>query len=498
MLKASLVSSFLGAVLVLSQAPWDNFLVIYLVFPALLLNLECSVKGNTIYKRFIYLFLLIGVFQYFYYFFGFLWIISAFEYREELEGFKYITLFGLPILMIIFTIPSLIIPAIFWNNRIVRFLSLSISLSFGEYLRGNIFSGFAWNNFSYSLAVDDNLMQIFSFTGPYLATFLLIMHSQFLVFLYERRNILLSISLFIILPAIFIFGHFKIDKNEFIDEKKFVIVQPNISQDKKIRNDDPLGTISNFLELSNHDNVDLVVWPESALPFLIEDNDKIIEFIINNLPNNSYLLVGNITRNNSSYRNSALLIDSNSRTQDIYDKVHLVPFGEYMPFKNILSRIPFFKIVTGNIGFDKGDNIRAIKTPIGLVRTVICYEVIFPEEINPNNNNIDAIINLTNDAWFGNSSGPYQHLNSTRFRAIEQGVPVLRAANTGISAVIDPYGRVIKKINLNKSGYIVSSLPNKTKKTLYSKVGDFLFFCVLMLSVLILSLFKMNRKNERI
>ncbi|MFL2834318.1 MAG: nitrilase-related carbon-nitrogen hydrolase, partial [Alphaproteobacteria bacterium] len=133
-----------------------------------------------------------------------------------------------------------------------------------------------------------------------------------------------------------------------------------------------------------------------------------------------------------------------------------------------------------------------------VARTVICYEIIFPEEINPNNNDIDAIINLTNDAWFGNSSGPYQHLNSARFRAIEQGVPVLRAANTGISAVIDPYGRVIRKINLNKSGYIVSSLPNKTKKTLYSKVGDFLFFGVLMLSVLVLLLIKMNRKNERI
>ncbi|MEC7734959.1 MAG: hypothetical protein VX847_02360, partial [Pseudomonadota bacterium] len=181
MLKAFLVSSFLGAALVLAQAPWDNFFVIYLVFPALLLNLEYSVKGNTIYKRFIYLFLLIGAFQYFYYFFGFSWIISAFEYREELDGFKYITLFGLPILMIIFTLPSLIIPAIFWNNKIMRFLSLSISISFGEYLRGNIFSGFAWNNFSYSLGVNDNLMQIFSLTGPYLATFLLIIHSQFLI-----------------------------------------------------------------------------------------------------------------------------------------------------------------------------------------------------------------------------------------------------------------------------------------------------------------------------
>ncbi len=241
-----------------------------------------------------------------------------------------------------------------------------------------------------------------------------------------------------------------------------------------------------------------MIWPESALPFLIEDNSKIVEFIFDNLPNNSYLLVGNITRNNGSYRNSALLIDSNSRTQHIYHKVHLVPFGEYMPFKNILSRIPFFKIVTGDVGFEKGKNIQAIKTPIGVARTVICYEIIFPEEINPNNNDIDAIINLTNDAWFGNSSGPYQHLNSARFRAVEQGVPVLRSANTGISAVIDPYGRIIKKINLNKSGYIVSSLPNKTKKTLYSIVGDFLFFGVLMLSVLILLLIKMNRKNERI
>jgi len=498
MLKPFLVSSFLGAILVFSQAPWNNFLIIYLVFPILLFNLEYSVKSNRIYKRFIYLFILIGAFQYFYYFFGFYWIISAFEYRKELEGLKYVTLFCLPLLMIIFTIPSLIIPAIFWNNKIMRFLSLSISLSLGEYLRGNIFSGFAWNNFSYSLAVDENLMQIFSLTGPYLATFLLILHSQFLLFVNKRRNILLSIALFSILPAIFIFGYFNINENKFIKEKRFVIVQPNISQEEKIRSEDLLGTISSFLELSNHEKVDLIIWPESALPILLEDNEEIIEYISDNLPNNSYLLVGNITRNNNSYRNSALLINSNSRIQDVYDKSHLVPFGEYIPFKNILSRIPFLKIVTGDTGFEKGKNIQAIKTPIGTSRIVICYEIIFPEEINPNNNNIDAIINLTNDAWFGDSSGPYQHLNSARFRAIEQGIPVLRAANTGISAVIDPYGRIIKKINLNKSGSIVSTLPNKTKKTLYSKIGDFLFFSVLMLSVLILLLIKINRKNERI
>ena len=189
-----------------------------------------------------------------------------------------------------------------------------------------------------------------------------------------------------------------------------------------------------------------------------------------------------------------MLIDQDKKIRDTYHKVHLVPFGEYMPIQGFLLKLPFMKIITGDIGFESGKEIKSINTKVGNARIAICYEIIFPEEINPNNEKLDLIVNITNDAWFGNSSGPFQHFNSSRFRAIEQGVPVFRSANTGISAIIDPYGRIIDKIGLGKKGSIFSPLPKKTVETYYSKVGDLLFFGVLILTLLIMIFLKKKKK----
>ena len=167
-----------------------------------------------------------------------------------------------------------------------------------------------------------------------------------------------------------------------------------------------------------------------------------------------------------------MLIDQSKEIKAVYDKTHLVPFGEYMPFKNLLSKLPFLKIVTGDIGFESGEEVKIINTSLGNARIAICYEIIFPEEINPNKEDLDFIVNITNDAWFGNSSGPYQHFISSRFRAIEQGAPV----------------------ELESKGSIVSPLAKKTNETFYSKVGDFLFFSVLVLTLIIMFLLK-KKKN---
>ena len=149
-----------------------------------------------------------------------------------------------------------------------------------------------------------------------------------------------------------------------------------------------------------------------------------------------------------------------------------------MPFQGFLSKLPFMKIVTGDIGFESGKEINSIYTKVGNARIAICYEIIFPEEINPNNEKLDLIINITNDAWFGDSSGPFQHFNSSRFRAIERGIPVFRSANTGISAIIDPYGRIIDKIGLGKKGSIFSPLPKKTMEHIIVKLVIFYFWCI--------------------
>ena len=349
--------------------------------------------------------------------------------------------------MLIFVFPSFIIPVIFWDTKINKIISLASCISIGEFLRGNIFTGFSWNNFSHSLAVNENLMQIFSITGQYLATFFLIVISQFLLFFWKDRAYFKALIFIILLPAIFLYGSIRMKDNEFIDTKLIGVVQPNVLQNDKINN-----------------------------------------------PDEYEILIGNITFQADKFKNSALLIDQDKKIRDIYHKVHLVPFGEYMPFHDILSKLPFMKIITGDIGFDSGKEINSIYTKVGNARIAICYEIIFPEEINPNNEKLDLIINITNDAWFGNSSGPFQHFNSSRFRAIEQGIPVFRSANTGISAIIDPYGRIIDKIGLGKKGSIFSPLPKKTLETYYSKVGDFLFFGVLILTLLIMIFLKKKKK----
>ena len=493
MFKAFLISCLLGALLILSQAPWNYLFLVFLIFPILFIIIDSKINNQAKLSRFFRLVILLGGFLYFYYLFGFSWIISAFEYKQELEAFKYVTLFGLPLLMLLFVMPSFLFPVFFWDNKISKCISLAACLSFGEYLRSNILTGFSWNIFSHSLLFNENLMQIFSITGQYLASFLLILSTQFILFYGSKKNLLYSLSLLSIIPMIYIFGIYKIDTNKFAVSERIAIIQPNVSQNDKIYKKDLSETISNLVELSRHEDIDLTIWPESALPILLEQNQETINLIVKNISTDSQLLVGNITYRNNSFRNSALLINNKSNIQNTYHKVHLVPFGEFIPFKHLLSKIPFIKIVTGDIGFEKGKDIKLIDTSIGKSRVAICYEIIFSEEINPYNEDLDLIINITNDAWFGQSSGPYQHLNIARIRAIEQGVPILRSANTGISALIDPYGKIIKKIGLNMRGSIVSLLPKKINKTIYSKIGDYLFFGVLILSLLILFISK--RRN---
>jgi len=494
MFKLFLISSFLGALSNLIQAPWNYFFLIFLIFPILHLILDNKIKDQSYLQRFILLLLILGGFLYFYFLFGFSWIISAFEFRPELSSFKFITLFGLPLLMLIFVSPSFVIPAIFWDTKVNKILSLASCISIGEFLRGNIFTGFSWNNFSHSLAINENLMQIFSITGQYLATFFLIIISQFILFFWKDRAYFKALIFISLLPLIFLYGSIRIKDNEFIDTSLIGVVQPNVLQKDKIDNPDEYEILNNLIHLSNKEDAKFLIWPESAIPILLQYNPEIIELIIDNLPKESEILIGNITFQEDKFRNSALLIDQDKKIRDIYHKVHLVPFGEYMPFHDILTKLPFMKIITGDIGFDSGKEINSIYTKVGNARIAICYEIIFPEEINPNNEKLDLIINITNDAWFGNSSGPFQHFNSSRFRAIEQGIPVFRSANTGISAIIDPYGRIIDKIGLGKKGSIFSPLPKKTLETYYSKVGDFLFFGVLILTLLIMIFLKKKKK----
>jgi apolipoprotein N-acyltransferase len=163
-----------------------------------------------------------------------------------------------------------------------------------------------------------------------------------------------------------------------------------------------------------------------------------------------------------------------------------VPFGEYMPFQDVFDLLGITKITGGSGGYSSGAGVKTIALPFGpAVGPLICYEIIFPDEVVASDSKPQWLVNLTDDSWFGPWVGPYQHLGIARVRAVEEGLPVIRSANTGVSAIIDPYGRVVSSLGLDEEGVVDGSLPVALSMTLYERVGDVLFFVFLLLTAIV-------------
>jgi apolipoprotein N-acyltransferase len=217
-----------------------------------------------------------------------------------------------------------------------------------------------------------------------------------------------------------------------------------------------------------------VIWPESAVPTPIQANEALRRALSQVVPPGGALVTGAIRVEGRGLDlkiwNSLQALDDAGRVVATYDKFHLVPFGEYMPMRGIL---PFDKLAVGAIDFSPGPGPRTIAIPgAPPAGPLICYEAIFPAEVVDENNRPAWILNVTNDAWFGVSSGPHQHFASARMRAVEEGLPLVRAANTGISGVIDAHGRVLARLGLGREGVLQVALPQAVGKTPFAKAGN--------------------------
>ena len=248
------------------------------------------------------------------------------------------------------------------------------------------------------------------------------------------------------------------------------LVQPNAPQDEKW---DPAKApvfVGRLLAATEAEGApDLIVWPETAIAWPLDIAGPVLSRAAA-AADGTPLITGINRRNEADeWFNSLVLLDETGLVADTYDKVHLVPFGEYIPF-----RIEFLKAMAGfgSFGFSPGESVRLIDTPLGNALPLICYEAIFPRHGAGLTERPDYLLQITNDAWFGTFSGPYQHLDQARFRAVEMGVPLVRAANTGVSAVIAPDGRVISMLPLGEEGYLDAVLPLPYPQTLYSRIGD--------------------------
>jgi apolipoprotein N-acyltransferase len=358
-----------------------------------------------------------------------------------------------------------------------------------EWLRGHAFTGFPWNAFGYALTAPLALAQAASVLGLWGLTFIAVAVCASPATLLDqdakKRRPLLPFTLAALtLAALASFGAVRLARTptRLVDGVHLRIMQPNLQQDVRFNYAAKHEVVERYLALSARPGLDQVthlIWPESPFPFFLTREADAFAQIAQALPQNTLLFTGAMRLadpNNptqSGVYNSIYVIDHQASIRSVYDKVHLVPFGEYLPFEDLLERIGLQTLTEQRGGFLAGDRHRLITVPgAPSALPLICYEITFPGELRSSDERPGWIVNVTNDGWFGNSSGPYQHLQQARVTAIEQGLPLARAANTGISAVIDPVGRIVGSLPLASEGVLDAPLPRSIGAPIYARFGD--------------------------
>jgi len=355
---------------------------------------------------------------------------------------------------------------------------LALAWVVAEFARGHLLTGFPWNLVGHAWAVSDITVQAAAWFGVYGLSLLTLVA----VMLLARRHWLAGAALLALVPAI---GLWRLAgaTDATVPDVRLRLVQAAIDQREMADSDRRVAHVRRQIELSLTPTASPpthLIWPESAIPFFVEGDGRALAVLAGALPPGGVLLSGAPRRTPDDQPlmvwNSLLAIDDRATVLAGYDKRHLVPFGEYLPLRPLLSLIGIDKLVPGSVDFSFGTGPAVLDVP-GLppARILVCYEAIFPREIEePGMKRPGLLLNITNDGWFGRSSGPYQHLAMARFRAVEQGLPLVRAANTGISVVADAHGRIQARLGLGQAGVIDAALPVAIAAPPYGRFGEWL------------------------
>ncbi len=405
------------------------------------------------------------------------WIVEPF--LVDIETFGWMAPFALVGISVGF---ALFYGAAFWATRRLGGgrMMLAVWMAAAELLRSYVLTGFPWGLLSY-LWVDTPALQLVAWIGPHGLNLVTLLAVALLARgIAGPRPLLGAVPGVVSILAVAFLGFLRplapIEPAQAGDRPVVRLVQPNAPQRQKWDPDWIPVFYRRQIALTSEPGeapVDLVIWPETSLPTVVESEDDIPRGLIDAVSGRRIAL-GTFRRNGEALYNSMVTLDPQGRIEAAYDKQHLVPFGEYMPFAGLMSRLGIRAIADiSNGGFDAGPGPRTVDLgPLGRALPLICYEAIFPQDLRAPGPRPDWLLQITNDAWFGKFAGPYQHLVQTRFRAVEQGLPLLRAANTGVSAVVDANGRILQSLPLGEAGRIDAALPPPLPETLYARTGD--------------------------
>ncbi len=404
---------------------------------------------------------------------------------------------------------------IFYKFGLKKLLSsfFLFSLLFGlvEFLRGNILTGFPWNLFIYSLSENLSFISFASIIGTYALNLLIIsVFSAPAIYILRKSKVESFIFILILLIPILFLIYGKSYKQSFLNEEivknpyLIRIIGSNIGLDRFYSDNQAENIINELINLSSPEpyKKTFFLWPEGIIPNTYLDELKLYESLfIKNFDENHLIGLGISSRSlineNYKYFNSFSLIDNKLNVVQNYNKINLVPFGEFLPFENLFNKIGL-KAITNNIGsFTKGGERKIIHIKNNFREfkflPLICYEIIYSGNLTKDND-YDFIINISEDGWFGKSVGPKQHFSHSIFRAIETGKYVLRSANNGMTAIINPLGEVEKKIDYNKDGFIDFEKRRDLNPTIFSLYGNKIFILLILLYILLI--FSFNRIKD--
>ena len=497
---------FLGGISSFSLPPYNYFIINFITFSLFFIfifNKRKNSENNNFFFKYGW------CFGFGYFLFSLYWIAISLTFDQNFKFLIPISIIALPSFLSIFYGLITYLFAIFYSRNLISSFFL-FSLLFGtiEFVRGSIFTGFPWNLISFSFSNSIYFIQILSIVGSY--SFNLICISLFTVpALFILRNstkeIIICFSFILLTLTFLMFGKIRHDNFDSLESiknpYKIKVISPNINLDRFFSKKDELKIINELIELSSpiEKEPTIYLWPEGIIPdSYLEDMSKYRNLFENNFGKNDLIIMGlnsrEITNNEYKYFNSMVIFNNKLDILANYNKVNLVPFGEFTPFENIFELIGFKTVTNSYQSFSSGKNrvplnVKNNKIDLDLL-PLICYEIIYSGKLSKDNN-FDYIINISEDGWFGNSVGPKQHFSHSIFRSIESGKYIIRSANNGISAIVNPLGAVEQKIKFGFTGYVELTESKLVKFTPFMLYGNNIFLMLILIYIFLI--FSFNR-----
>lgn len=381
-----------------------------------------------------------------------------------------------------------------FNRRLTAWV---FALAAVEMLRSYVFGGYPWGLLGY-IWVETPAIQLVAYIGPHGLSFATLCLVTLPLMQGRVRGFPLGLALSIAVAAsVFGLGYARLNQIAILPEKPLTLrlIQPNAPQHEKWDPDKWRVFYERQLALTAAPSatpLDLVIWPETAVPFWMDDQ-PVAQNRIAASAGDATIILGMRRLAGQRFYNSLVVLNQDGTSQAIYDKSHLVPFGEYIPFGNTLAKFGIHGLASdAGAGFSSGAGPRLLSLNLpnrpapSSFLPLICYEVIFPHLVTQTKTRPDWILEITNDAWFGKISGPFQHLSQARIRAIEQGVPLIRVANTGVSAIIDAHGKLVSQLEFGATGSLDGTIPGYLPTTLYRKTSDLPIALLLLIGIALL------------